>query len=81
MTVTLREAASLVCVSRRTVEDWVRKGYLTACNPDRPRGRPARYLEDDVVACADARRPMTWHARVGTLADEWRQIVSRRTSV
>jgi phage terminase Nu1 subunit (DNA packaging protein) len=69
-TVTTPEAALLVGVSERTIEQWVARGYLTPCNRSGPRRMTwrARYLTEDVWECAAARKPKTWHARLDRLA-------------
>ena len=69
-TVNTREAAELVGVSVRTVEQWVARGYLVPCNRSAPRRMTweARYLTFDVIECAHERKPRTWHERLDRLA-------------
>ncbi len=71
-TLTTAEAAERVGVSVATVESWVKRKQLTPCN--RREGRvmtwEARYLESDVIECAYARKPQTWHDRLDRLARE-----------
>lgn len=70
VTVTTREAAEMVGVSVRTVEQWVRRGYLTPCNrTDGARPRVAKYLATEVIECAHDRRSRAWRDRLDRLAE------------
>ncbi len=76
-TLTTAEAADLVGVSVRTVEQWVRRGHLTPCNrpdptmPSAPkRAAVARFRGPDVIECAHARLSRASHERLDRLAED-----------
>lgn len=70
-TLTADEAAALVGVSRRLVYKWVDEGHLRPVRltiVDR-----MRFLEDEVVECAEARRSGRATLRLEAMTRRWEQ--------
>lgn len=71
-TLTIEQAAHLVGVSTWTVRKWVQRGYL---RPVRiVLGGESRFIEGEVVDCAEARRSKRAQARLDEMTRQWQAV-------